>query len=63
MLGALVAYTRQLDVQLVSDEEVVRHLDRFMCLMEPLREGPGDAGPEGGSHEQGRQDTDPDPGR
>ncbi|SMC16506.1 pyruvate, water dikinase [Desulfacinum hydrothermale DSM 13146] len=50
LVGALVAYTRQLDVQLVSDQEVIRHLDRFTRLLESPSEGPEDSRPKGGSH-------------
>ncbi|ROR02991.1 PEP/pyruvate-binding domain-containing protein [Desulfosoma caldarium] len=52
MLGALVAYTRQLDVQMISDEEVVRHVERFMELFRSLWPRPQAAEPQGGSHGQ-----------
>lgn len=52
MLGALVAYTRQLDVQMVSDEEVVRHVDRFMELFQSLWPRPQTFELQGGSHGQ-----------
>ncbi len=48
LLGALVAYTRQLDVQLVSDEEVIRHLEQFERSVASLLSGPEQDRPKGG---------------